>query len=423
MTLVTTSGDEARIDETWHRLQDWTYGQPPSERLAALILDDEGYKDIDPSHPLGGKDGGRDGECTRDGDKWTWAVYFPRGQQDLNTIKAKLQDDIAVAAKHDPVGIAFVTNQELRLAERRDLRLLGGDIEIELFHLERVATILDRPRMGAIRQQYLKISAARPPMIVEASVTGTAVSFTDDDAVINVLVETHENQVQERSEKAKQHGSGLSPSFVGVNIAGLYQSLGPAAPEPPKVLSENEINETVQAYREALENDWGWSRDYLASTAWSGLKFTIANVETSFLNNVEIVLTFKGARGIDWAASDTFDLEKMQDRHWTPPSWDMTSHVPLRLKDYPVTCDHNDDGDLEVTITLTTLRPRKTWTSGDEDIVLVPRTDDVDEVSVTYTVTADGYNELFEGGPIPVPVERVSAFNTFADILGVEESE
>lgn len=210
--------------------------------------------------------------------------------------------------------------------------------------------------------------------------------------------------------------------MVGANVAGPYQSLGRPAPEPPKVLSEAEIDDDVQAYREALEKDWDWSREYLAGTAWSGLKFTIENIETSFLNNVEIVLTFIGARGIDWAASDTFNLDKMQDRDWRSLGWDMTPYIPLRLKDDPVTYAHNDDGNLEVTITLTTLRPRQTWTSSDEDIVLVPVTDEIDDVTVTYTVTADGYNELFESGPITIPIERVPALNTLADILGVNET-
>lgn len=56
-----------RYDETWHRLQQWTNAQAPSERLAAQILVDAGYTDIDPSHPLGGKDGGKDAICNRDG--------------------------------------------------------------------------------------------------------------------------------------------------------------------------------------------------------------------------------------------------------------------------------------------------------------------------------------------------------------------
>jgi len=46
--------------ETYHRLLEWDKGQAASERLAALILSSEGFDGIDPSHSLGGKDGGKD---------------------------------------------------------------------------------------------------------------------------------------------------------------------------------------------------------------------------------------------------------------------------------------------------------------------------------------------------------------------------
>ena len=42
-------------------------GQAPSERMAALILDEEGFESIDPAHPLGGKDGGADAVIQKDG--------------------------------------------------------------------------------------------------------------------------------------------------------------------------------------------------------------------------------------------------------------------------------------------------------------------------------------------------------------------
>jgi hypothetical protein len=58
-----------------------------SERLAAQILHAEGYADIDPSHPLGGRDGGKDALAIRSGKKWVMAVYFPRGQQAFEDIK------------------------------------------------------------------------------------------------------------------------------------------------------------------------------------------------------------------------------------------------------------------------------------------------------------------------------------------------
>jgi hypothetical protein len=66
-----------RFDETWHLLLEWTMGQTPSEGMAALILDEEGFESIDPAHPLGGKDGGADALIQKDGEPWVMAVYFP----------------------------------------------------------------------------------------------------------------------------------------------------------------------------------------------------------------------------------------------------------------------------------------------------------------------------------------------------------
>ena len=76
-------------DETWNRLKEWVKGQKSAERLAGHILLSEGFSSIYPSHPLGGRDGGKDFLCLKEGLKWVGAVYFPRGQQSLNAIKAK----------------------------------------------------------------------------------------------------------------------------------------------------------------------------------------------------------------------------------------------------------------------------------------------------------------------------------------------
>ena len=149
-----------RWDETWHRLREWTNGQAPSERLAAQILIDAGFDGVDPSHPLGGKDGGRDAVCTKQRKKWVMAVYFPRGQKAFAEIRSKFEGDFAGAKKNSAFGIAFVTNQELRLAEREDLRLFAAGIEVDLFHLERITTTLDKPSMAGIRQQFLGIESA-----------------------------------------------------------------------------------------------------------------------------------------------------------------------------------------------------------------------------------------------------------------------
>ncbi|MGH2880915.1 MAG: NACHT domain-containing protein [Solirubrobacteraceae bacterium] len=147
-----------RTDETWHRLREWTYGQALSERLASQVLQAEGFSGIDPSHPLGGPDEGRDGVAVRDGQEWLFAVYFPRGRRPFGEVKRKLTKDARSVARHRAAGIALVTNQELTLSQRADL-CAAISAPVELFHLERLAAILDRPGMYGVREQYLKIPA------------------------------------------------------------------------------------------------------------------------------------------------------------------------------------------------------------------------------------------------------------------------
>ncbi len=137
--------------ETWRRLLDWDRGQTSSERLAAQILRVEGYEGIDPSHPLGGPDGLKDIICIKDKARFVGASFFPRGQQCFSKIKKKYSDDLDGVAKNNANGIVFVTNQELTLSEREKLKEEAGNIKVDLFHLERIASIIDSPGCYGIR--------------------------------------------------------------------------------------------------------------------------------------------------------------------------------------------------------------------------------------------------------------------------------
>jgi hypothetical protein len=150
-----------RWDETWHRLLEWTSGQAKAERLAAQVLDaEEEYSALDPSHPLGGRDRGKDALVLRNGVRWVMAVYFPRGKKTFGAIRTKFIADFDGVVANAAQGMAFVTNQELTLAQRQQLRE-AVDGPVDLFHLERVTHILDRPSMHAVREQFLDIPAVR----------------------------------------------------------------------------------------------------------------------------------------------------------------------------------------------------------------------------------------------------------------------
>jgi hypothetical protein len=152
--------------ETWHRLLDWDRGQAPSERLTAHLLREEGFNSIDPSHPLGGRDGLKDVICERDGKKWIGAAYFPRGQKAFNEIQKKLNDDLEGVKSNNVDGIVFVTNQELSLGNREKLEeKVNETIDIKIFHLERIASILDRPRCYGIRLEFLDIEMTKEEQV------------------------------------------------------------------------------------------------------------------------------------------------------------------------------------------------------------------------------------------------------------------
>jgi hypothetical protein len=85
------------------------------------------------------------------------AVYFPGGQQSFDVIKKKFIEDLRGIKPNKADGMVFVTNQELRLAERETLQKAAGTVGVALFHLEKITAILDQPEMVGIRKQFLGI--------------------------------------------------------------------------------------------------------------------------------------------------------------------------------------------------------------------------------------------------------------------------
>ncbi|GAB1774170.1 hypothetical protein [Priestia megaterium] len=143
-------------EETWYRLQEWTKGQAAAERLSSHILDSEGYESIDPSHPLGGRDGIKDMVCVKNYIEWVAGCYFPRGQKNFRTIKEKFLNDLKGVEANSVDGLVFITNQELTLSERQELKELS-EPHIDIFHLERIVGILNSPVNYGVRLEFLDI--------------------------------------------------------------------------------------------------------------------------------------------------------------------------------------------------------------------------------------------------------------------------
>lgn len=154
---------EIAVPSTETELINWSHGQTGAERLAASILRLEGFEGIDPQAPYGGPDGGKDILCTKDGQSFVGAAYFPKGQQKTKDIEKKFTADLKASLKHKRDGFIFITNQHLTPTERAGLEnkaSAAGKLCI-IYYRERLRIALDSPAGYGLRLQHLGI-AMRP---------------------------------------------------------------------------------------------------------------------------------------------------------------------------------------------------------------------------------------------------------------------
>jgi hypothetical protein len=155
-----------RDDETRERLLNWSDAQKASERLAGHVLASEGFTSINPSHPLGGPDGLKDILCKKGQILWVAACYFPNGKKTFRQIYEKFVHDAETLKTEKRIkGFIFVTNQNLSLSQREQLKSMVTSKNVEVFHLERLTHILNRPENYGTRLEFLDIEMNKEEQI------------------------------------------------------------------------------------------------------------------------------------------------------------------------------------------------------------------------------------------------------------------
>jgi hypothetical protein len=144
-------------DETTEALSNWKKDQKAAERLAASILHINDFTDVDPSHPMGGPDDKKDILCKKENQLYVVAVHFPRTPQSFIGISKKIREDFSGVREINAVGFIIFTNQHLTVGERNKLQKSCPDTIVEIYHLERIASILNSPVGYGIRLEFLDI--------------------------------------------------------------------------------------------------------------------------------------------------------------------------------------------------------------------------------------------------------------------------
>ena len=126
--------------------------------MCAALLELDGYQEIDPQSPLGGPDGTKDILCSKGGKKALAAVFFPPTPQTHAKVAKKFKADLKGARKNRVQGFIFFVNRSLSPGERAQLISHAKDIAVEIYHLERIRTLLDSPKGCGVRLEYLRIA-------------------------------------------------------------------------------------------------------------------------------------------------------------------------------------------------------------------------------------------------------------------------
>lgn len=209
-------------DETWHRLKGWTKGSKEAERLASQTLRYEGFKFLDPSHPLGGPDQGKDIICHKNDKTFLIAVTFSKNELSWSKLKKKFIEDLKKLTEQQ--GFIFFTNQEITVAKREELKKIEDEIEIDIYHLERISQALNSPPCYGARLEFLDIDMTKEEQISFISSRDEVLHEINDR--INEVIKESKNNIPTEELREFQNILNQITGFSHtsyVSVAGLSE--------------------------------------------------------------------------------------------------------------------------------------------------------------------------------------------------------
>lgn len=158
-----------KFEQVAQTLMFWQKDSSEAERLVGQLLFHEGYTRIEPMHPHGGRDSLKDLTFNYQDNQWIAAVYFPceSYKKSFIEVKKKFNTDIKGVSHHKARGIAFFTNCKLTLGNRSTLIEIarGINADAEIYHMERIAQMLNRPVAYGLRLDFLDIGMSQEEQV------------------------------------------------------------------------------------------------------------------------------------------------------------------------------------------------------------------------------------------------------------------
>lgn len=218
-----------------------------------------------------------------------------------------------------------------------------------------------------------------------------------------------------RPERRKIEPASRAADLIGVPALGTAFSDLSLIGDPwmePEQRSEEEYLESIDRWELRFRAAWRAALPKIAASQLRPAIVRITNRTTTFFHDVEVNLHLEGAVfALDYInpewADDFSDLELPHPpRKWGPtrrsldiPNYANTNHLytPSAMQYVPRSISYKNDGSVDLNLDVGDLRPRGTYESEDEEIVLIVADRSLTSIRGTWELTARDHNDVYTG--------------------------
>lgn len=243
--------------------------------------------------------------------------------------------------------------------------------------------------------------------------------------------------------------SGLIISEVMANIVASNRSvIDSTNMYGAGTLQENRTKDQyiaeIDAWEQQVRNELPKLLDKTAACIWPGVRVKITNTTDTYLDEPEVHIHIRGkVEGLGWERRD--EIPRLLHELPSPPrTWGPRSQVSsllganygqlgaIAVPRFPTVAPQRhrivrftNGGSVNLRFSLEDIRPRGSWTSDHDDLVLIMREEDVTELDGTWMATIKGRDVVYEGTVTVEVSEDVNDFSKWldAELNGRDESD
>lgn len=268
----------------------------------------------------------------------------------------------------------------------------------------------------------------------EVSIAGMAYPVSIDDAqTVDAYVALSKQRLLAALPQSKPEPSDersdvfevASAATGGTNMAAMMQEImkgsaftGGVFGSEPESRTEEQYRTAIARWEARVRENWLEAADKLAGYALEGVSIRISNATKVFFHDIEVKIHLEGAvRGVDWRDGSGSSRKLDLDLPSPPRSWGPTTRTPFNaglinpqhymatpnFSAYHSPLNWNNGGSVDLTLDVGDLRPRQTYASDDDELILIlPLTAEA-EVHGTWEITARDHNDIYTG-ELTVPI-------------------